>query len=344
MSAKWVRLAAINLALLLVLAAAVELRFGGWRSRDPLDELSLPRDLRMVVDASGLYPGGAAFPYVRDHWGLRGGGTDPAKVTILTLGSSTTNQLYIPEDQTWQKVLEQGFRADGTEVVVANAGIDGQSTIGNLVAMERWLPHVPALKPRFVLAFVGIADTNITGSWIDGMVHPSPLRRLEQKSAILRATRNLVGMVTTPRAKLKHQAVDFAALQWTDKPGHPGRHDRDAELDQYKQRLSLLAQRIHAMGAVPIFVTHQRGDYRQAEGKTMGVAVAGGPNGIDQYRLLAAFNQATREVCEDDGLLCLDLARELTFDKGDFYDYLHNTPAGAAKIGRWLHGKLAGLV
>ena len=49
--------------------------------------------------------------------------------------------------------------------------------------------------------------------------------------------------------------------------------------------------------------------------------------------------------CAGEGLAtCLDLAAELRFEPGDFYDYEHNTPQGARKIGQWLAGKLAGLV
>lgn len=343
MFARIARVAAINLALLLLLAGAAELSFGTWFSTDPLDQLSLPRDIRVIADASTLYPGGGQFVYARDRWGLRGAVTDPAKVTILTIGGSTTNQLYLPEDQTWQKALEQSFRAEGHEVVVANAGIDGQSTVGHLATLERWVSHVPGLKPRFVLAYVGINDTHITGSWIDVLVHPSPWKQMAQKSAIVRLSRQLAGMVKARRAKLQHQAIDFDAARWTDKPNRPSDHG-GPDAEGYKQRLKTMAQSIHRMGAVPVFITQPRGDYRVVDGKVLGVASAEGLNGVDQYRLLAALNQATREVCRDEGLLCLDLARELTFDKGDFYDYLHNTPAGAAKIGRWLHGKLAGLV
>lgn len=43
-------------------------------------------------------------------------------------------------------------------------------------------------------------------------------------------------------------------------------------------------------------------------------------------------------------MVCLDLATELHFADGDFYDFEHNTPQGAEKIGHWLAGKLVGLI
>lgn len=345
MSAKpLLRIVAVNLALLLAVVVVAELLFGTWFSTNPLDQLGLPRDSRATVDASTLYDGGRAFLYQRDHWGLRGAGIDPAQITILTVGGSTTNQLYLPEAATWQAELERAFAEQGRAVTVANAGVDGQSTVGHLKALAEWFPHIPGLRPRFVLAYVGLNDIHITGSWIDDLKHPDPIRQMQQKSAVVRLWRQMAGMVKARRAKLNHQRVDYDSVAWTDQPNVPNwRSDRTNSAD-YRQRLIAMAERIHAMGAVPIFVTQPRGDYRVEGGKVLGIVTTDGLNGVDQYRLLAEYNQVTREVCRDQGLLCLDLAREVTFDKGDFYDYLHTTPSGAAKIGRWLHGKLAGLV
>lgn len=344
MPAKSLRIVAVNLALLLVVVVVAELAFGTWFSADPLDRLGLPRDSSATVDASRLYPDGGEFLYRRDRWGLRSGGLDPARVTILTVGGSTTNQLYLPEPATWQKELERAFAEEGRDVVVANAGVDGQSTVGHLKALEQWFPHIPGLRPRFVLAYVGLNDTHITGSWVDNLQHPDPVRQMQDRSAVVRLWRQAVGMIKARRAKLNHQRVDYDTVAWTDTANMPEwKSDRDTSAN-YRKRLVAMAERIHALGAVPVFVTQPRGDFRVEGGKVLGVATAEGLNGVDQHRLLAEFNQATREVCRDQGLVCLDLARELRFDKGDFYDYLHTTPSGSAKIGRWLHAKLAGLV
>lgn len=344
MAAKALRVVAVNLALLLAVVVALELVFGTWFSDDPLDRLSLPRNLRLTVDARSLYAGGGEFVYARDRWGLRDEGVDPTSVTILTIGGSTTNQLYLPEDATWQKQLERAFAATGRTVVVANAGIDGQSTIGHLKALDEWLPHIPGLKPRFVLAYVGINDVHVGGSWIDDLRHPGLIRRIRQHSAVVRLWTQVSGLVVARRAKLTHRRVDYDSVTWTDIANRPDEPVDPMALDAYRQRLVAMAGRIHAWGAVPIFVTQTRADFRLEGGRVVGVAAAEGLNGIDQFRRLSAFNQVTREVCRDHGLVCLDLARELTFDNGDFYDYLHNTPQGAAKIGRWLHARLAGLV
>ncbi|MGE5477721.1 MAG: SGNH/GDSL hydrolase family protein [Bacteroidales bacterium] len=341
---KFLAILAINLGLLLLVAVAAELLFGTWFSKEPLDQLGLVRNSSTVISAGPLYDGGTDFTYRRDSWGFRGDGFDPAKVTILTVGGSTTNQLYLPDSATWQAVMERELRAQGRDVVVANAGIDGQSTVGHVRAMEDWFPHVPGLKPHFVLFYVGLNDVhagNGVGA-VDALQHASKVKWFRQHSALWQAGTKVVGAFTARRARLNHQRVDFAGAQWTDTPAQPDW--RPEGLDAYKERLRRLAQASHAMGAVPVFVTQTRVDFKAEDGRVLGMVEGDGLNGVDQYRRLSAYNRATREVCADEGLLCLDLAREVTFEPGDFYDYLHNTPQGAERIGRWLAAKLAGLV
>ncbi|CAA7622728.1 GDSL-type esterase/lipase family protein [Magnetospirillum sp. UT-4] len=346
MRAKVLKVVLVNLALLLGLVVVAELIFGDWLRSDPIARLDLPRGTAVTVNPEGLYPGAQPFLYRRDRWALRGAGVDPAKVTILTIGGSTTNQLFLPDEQTWQAVAEREFRAQGRDdVVVANAGIDGQSTVGHIKSLEDWFPAIPNLRPRFVLAYVGLNDVHVSGAWIDDLRHPDPIKRFRQRSAIIRAWGKVAGILKARQAKLTHHRVDYAGVEWTDTPAEPDfSAGPNSTPEAYKARLKRMAQLIHEMGAVPVLVTQPRGDYRVVDGKVLGVASTEGRNGVDNYRLLARFNQATREVCRDEGLLCLDLARELTFETGDFYDLLHTSPSGSEKIGRWLHAKLAGLV
>ncbi|MBT3358181.1 MAG: hypothetical protein HN403_00965 [Rhodospirillales bacterium] len=52
------------------------------------------------------------------------------------------------------------------------------------------------------------------------------------------------------------------------------------------------------------------------------------------------FNLVTLDVCQNEGAIFIDLARELEFDDGDFFDAVQNTPPGTRKIGDFLYEKL----
>src|SRR5262249_34369586 len=126
---KLLRILLINLAVLLGLAVLVELAFGEWLASHPLGRLAIPHNVKRTISAAPLYPGGGEFVYRRDAYGLRGSGVDPARIRILTLGGSTTNQLYLPEEATWQAVLERPLRPAGRHGGVAHARPDRHSTL-----------------------------------------------------------------------------------------------------------------------------------------------------------------------------------------------------------------------
>ena len=356
---KPLRVVAMNVVVLLALALTAELVFGEWIGNS-VGRLAVPRNVKVVVSAASLYPGGGEFLYRRDAMGFRGPGVDLARVDILTIGGSTTNQLYLPEEATWQAVLEQSLRQAGHDVTVANAGIDGQSTAGMIADLDFWLLDMPALKPHLVLAYVGINDVYKSGSATvkkvvredrgqilrDNLQYSNVTREIEQRSALVRLWTTAVGLIEADRVRLRHRAVDFASARWTDQPAQPvwPPDQLKVNLAAYKDRLERIAGLIESMGAIPVFITQTRADYRLEDGRLTGIVETSGPNGVDRGRALTLFNAATLEVCRYRHVACLDLATELPFSEGDFYDYEHNTPQGAEKIGRWLAGKLDGLV
>ncbi|MCZ7600785.1 MAG: hypothetical protein M5U09_27820 [Gammaproteobacteria bacterium] len=127
----------------------------------------------------------------------------------------------------------------------------------------------------------------------------------------------------------------------------------------FRSRLAALLDRVERMGATPIVVTQPRGDSRIVDGKVMGLARTrprtylnvrdpvmgvlrpGTANGVDYYLLLEPFNRASLEICRRAKGVCIDLAGELHFEAGDFYDHAHTTAAGSRRIGAYLFDKLA---
>jgi len=342
MFARVLKIVAVNVLVLLGAAILLELFFGLWFSKDPLDALDIQRNVSVRVDPSPLYPGGRPFEFAKNRWGFRGGDIDPAAIDILTMGGSTTNQLYLPEDQTWQAVMARRLDALGHPAVVANAGVDGQSSFGVLFDMQDWMPNVPGLKPKIILSYIGLNDTTIGFGSSDKLRYSGKLKWLRAHSALLRMGRIVDGMIRARAARLTHEPIDYAHAAWTDRPNYPDNAAArpQANAEEYAKRIEALADAIESFGAKPVFVTQSRGDSLWRDGKLVGLPSDEGLNALDEARLLAAFNQAALAVCVRRHLTCLDLASDLHFADGDFYDRVHNTPQGAAKIGTYLADKL----
>ena len=333
------------LVLLVLLTAAVtgaELLWGRWLSADPLDLLALERDSAQRVDTRARFADGEEFILRYDHWGVRGEGGDPARIDLLSLGGDAAAQPLLPDDKTWQASMQAQFlAAQQSRVIVANAARPTQDSAGVLAALRQWLIHVPGLHPRFVLVMVG--DREMVPATPAPRTEPARFLDLFKRKSALWHWWGTAHPPVIGAGRSSGWPMSLGpekAGEWHDLAAPA--LDR-AVLDEYRQRLKQIADEIHDKGAVAVFVTIARGDLRLHGGKMqelpLNPPVAGEPAAV-----LAAFNAATREACRENGFLCLDLAREVSFEPGDFSDYLHTSPAGAEKIGRWLYGKLAGLV
>jgi len=342
------RLVAINALILLIGLAALELIFGSWIRDNRIRQLNLITNRSYSHDVESLYDnGGRPVEYRRDAYGLRGDYASPSEIDILTVGGSTTDQKYVSEGLTWQDQLRNRFAADGRDISVVNAGVDGHSTIGHLRSFEWWFPHIPDLSPTYVLFYVGINDVHVESQekYDDLEKDDSPKtvwEWLRERSGLYYGYRTLRGMVRAESRKVGHRKVDFDELVWVDAPLRRNQAARSkARRRQYANRLKKLAQLTRSLGAEPIFVTQLLMSSKVVDGKIVGIQ--GTPsNGIDVYRILELFNQTTMQTCNEVGAICVDLATELRpeLTEDDFYDFSHTTPSGSAKIGAYLYRSL----
>lgn len=339
----------INAALLLVVLLATELIFGWWLFGPKFGILHIPRNEIRHFDVTGLYPGGGVVRYVRDEYGLRGPYEDASRIDILTIGGSTTNERMLAEDLTWTGVLRARFAAEGAPRTVVNAAVEGQSTVGHLRNFELWFPLIPNLRPRVVVAYIGVNDMALEkAEYYDEMVSRDLMRRVRyfflNNSAIYHLVRTLRGMQRARDAQLAHGGGFASGLEWVEAPRQPIPETAAAafkdRLDAYAQRISLLAERIRGLGAVPVFVTQPRGDHRVRSGRIQIPKIVDPDATLDTYIAITLFNRRLMDTCRALDAVCVDVAGDVIFGDGDFYDRVHTTPAGSRKIGDHLFSAL----
>jgi lysophospholipase L1-like esterase len=359
-----------NLGLLLAGLVAAELTFGGWLRAPGLWDLAVFRDVDWRLETAEKYPGPGTARYVRDHYGLRGAYGTPADIDILTLGGSTTDQRFVGEGETWQDVLGRCLKQSGAPARIANAGVSGQSTRGHLLNLKSWLPHIPGLKPRLVIVYVGINDIQLEGR--EDNEDPTrynesdrPLDRLrllrkwiEGNSALVRLIRTAKGNwkayqagyhpLTVPPASAGTTAADQVDRAWRAESGRTlalgsAEHaraiaavtaERGPLLADYRRRLESLVAAIRQWEARPLVVTQAAGSYRR-----VGDTIVGN---IDQYAILASYNAVAQDVCRQTDAECLPFGETVRWEDGDLYDTIHTTPQGSARVGEAVCRYLAG--
>jgi hypothetical protein len=347
------KLLAINLGILFAGLIATEVVFGGWIFGENYGAMPIPKDFKRRFDVEQLYGGGTSH-FVRDEHGLRGTYSSLSEIDILTIGGSTTNELFVSEGQTWSDILAKAAAEDGRSWVVVNAGVDGQSTIGHLKNFELWFPKIPDLRFRYALAYIGINELGVAMSgkltkWDHMEDRRRSLKRyLLNNSALYTLFRNIRGMVRARNARLIHTMDNYSGSEWQLPNRQPDIAAAHAEfsdhLIDYAKRLRLLAKLIREWGGEPIFVTQHQSDYRIRDGQVLGRVQKDGRVDVGHFAVLAVFNQTTLDTCQEVDAICIDLAGELSFEDGDHYDALHTTPQGSGKIGRYLYKKLRNIV
>lgn len=337
------KIVAINVAVLAALMLLIEVIFGNWIFESQIDRLNIPRDMKIeyTVDIPGLPAWDVV--YERDALGLRGPYDTLSDIDILTVGGSTTDQRLLSEPDTWQGNMRRMFERAGKDVVIVNAAVDGQSTRGHIAAFEGWLSHLPDLRARFVLAYVGINDFNLSPDNVYDKMYQDDVRAafdirrlIADKSALYYLYRTVRGMIEAEKYDIRHSAVRPTGA-WQPLSETPAVDVAAESLASYRQRITVLARRIDDLGAKPIFVTQPIATATWRDGQ---VYVRAGDGVRETYLRLRAFNRALMATCAELDAICIDLARELTFDDDDFYDLVHNTPQGAARIGAFLFEKL----
>ena len=356
---KKLKLIGINVAILLVGIVLIELFFGGWfNESNQLSNLGIIRDAAFEFDVSHLYDTkNPTITYTRDSYGLRGTSTfeQTEKIDILTVGGSTTDQRYLDDSQTWQEVLEQQFRKDGKELYISNAGVDGQSTYGHLKSTEIWFPKIENLQPKVILYYVGINDFYRVSndSKFDDLAvleEKSIKTQIKDKSAIYNVFRKIRGMQKAQKFEVGHRKIDFARVQYTKEEVLNEKlleiYD-EKNLKAFKSRIQQLIDYAKKMNATPVFVTQPSLHYKIRGDKLFGTELIQyledqyAYNGIGYYRLLTKLNDAIREVAASE--LVIDLTNNGDWHVTDFYDYFHNTPAGAKKVAEKIYEELSEL-
>ena len=346
----WLQVVAVNLGLLLTGVAAAELIFGEWFAPyHPPSGAIFGRTFKLE---QRYYQPHKVITYVRDHYGLRGSTTPVAEIELVTVGGSTTDQRFITEGETWQDIIHAR-----TGLRITNAGDEGISSTGHVVAIEDWLHLIPGLRARFYLHYIGVNDaafadmtTRPGGQKIlQALVNDQKNRRalhrfVKGRSALIQGTIRLKDWWSGPPAIFENQGAGTGAGRELIK----AEVDRTALIDYvdriYKPNLRRLFE-LHKERGEQIILVSQLA--RPSQFKRVGSDVWVRNSAFAGYAVaLSLVNDATGTLCRErpQGCFFIDLASELRFEDDEFYDQVHTTPAGARRTGEFLSRALLPIV
>lgn len=285
----------------------------------------------------------------RNSLGFKGEEPPPdfaARLTILTVGGSTTEGVGLDDEMTWPLTLESKLKKNFQKLWLNNAGLSGHSTFGHLILMH---DYVAKIKPKVVLFLIGLNDLGIeslnpfdsrmtkgvTFRSLDGF-----LAGLANHSEVFAALLNLkryycpkvcpqvgkeeVDFRTAPTLEVSVQ--DQAAIKRLFKARYLG---------PYELRLQKLLELAGDQGIVPILLTQPVLYGSQTDAVTgvdfSKVQVTRIMNGALAWEVLELYNDITRKIGQEKRVLVIDLAAAMPKNSAYYFDLTHFTNAGAEK-------------
>ncbi len=276
------------------------------------------RELRVVHAPSGM---DTSVRYCINRLGLRGEILpDSLHVRIIALGNSTTECAYIDDAAAWPHLLGGWLAAEGLDVWVGNAGVNGTSTRGNAIFLE---DHLLDLRPDIVLFMPGAADRGRISEKQDaGLLAPEHLsipQWFMEHSRVVGSTTRLI------------QAREPRTIDWSTFAGHPtspdtsrmrgnrmSLADHEAFVPGYAERIAHIADLCATRDVRLLLMTQPI----LAEDSS------------DTRRIMELYNTATKALAQERGLPLFDLASVLRQDPAYYLDGIHFSNAGAAEVAR----------
>ena len=286
-------------------------------------------------------------------------------LTILCVGGSTTQCLYLSDGTSWPDRLGANLTEHFDRVWVNNAGIDGHSTFGHLELFEQ---YIAALHPKVILAYVALNDVDRNDL---NQYDASTLRsrsRADDSSArwiqrVLLRNSDAFALMDNLRLHLlakrkglthgefiihQHFASQPQQLLLTSEARQSWLVQRSPDsLSGYRKRLERLKKRCADEQILCVLIT-QPTLYGEGIDDLTGVNLetvkVGGVDGWTQWQLLKQYNQVTLDVASHMNVPAIDVARQMPKSSKYFYDLTHCNIDGASKVAEFVQYDLVGIL
>lgn len=290
---------------------------------------------------------------VRNSLGFRGE-DKPAdhdkKLSVITVGGSTTEGNFLGEQQTWSYHLFNKL-SDSFNFWGNNAGFAGHSTFGHNVLVRDYLLK---LKPKVILFLIGCNDierddlslsdkSNMTGHYKDFFTY------LSKKSELCNVVGNLVRHRRAVQRQVTDRYFDLEARK-NDTLLIPQQiidnrvRDQQRYLPAYEQRVESLVQQCRANNILPVLCT-QPSLFGVGKDSITGTSletfrISDTTNGVLWWKIQEVYNDVVRQVAMTNNVVLIDLAQLIPKSSQYFYDHVHFNIEGSEKVGEILYWEL----
>jgi lysophospholipase L1-like esterase len=325
------------------------------------------RNTRIPGVQSTQIPGVAPEVHIHQNsLGFRG--ADPpadfaSRLTMVTVGGSTTRSAAQADDRTWTALLGDAVANCFDRTWINNAGFEGHTSFAHVDLIRTYLSK---LHPKVVLLLIGANELLVDflnahdreAAPANASGHEATVRWQEYEADIEGRVEGLEGRT---HVGIRHflnalstqsEVVDLALTLYRSyrawkgglnsgnlQEGEPMPEDAAARLavardaqPQYAERLRLIIRLLRDAQTIPVLMTQP----------TIGGAGRDPTTGMDLSRLwygqsfqqsFEIYNETMRQVAQSENVYLIDLEHEMPKDTKYYLDPIHFSDAGATKVG-----------
>jgi len=340
------KIVSINIFVFLVLILLFELFLGNWLIRkDNYNSLLIPRQQTDILD-NLPYKSEKLGLFTRDKNGFRSNTYNLIDVDILVIGGSTTEEREVDDNLIWTKIFEENLKET---FKVLNAGIGGQTSYGHSLIYDLWFSKHTNLKPKYILVYLGINDAlNLVESidsdineqkgrvineknkdlLINNLYYERLVQNIKNKSIIHNLYLILKGNILSRKYKITYNNRPMEHKAHVTSP--PIKLNKISQKNYikfknfYNENLYKILELEKIYKSKVIFINQNVSNRHWI------------------YPYVNIINLFTNEFCNKNNTTCFNIANEIEIHNTNydlFYDGIHTTPIGSAKIGNIISNK-----
>lgn len=317
------------------------------------DKIVLRVNVKYVVENKDIPVLDKTITHTKNSLGFRGAepGQPGKDFSIITMGGSTTECTYLNDNNTWTARLGNKLDSSFTSVWINNAGLAGHSSFGHLVLLQDYLVK---LKPKMIVLMLGCNDMNrrdLTASDRYSMkgVYGSTASFFTKNSELanIAATYSRAGRASS--MQIVDRYIDLEkeknnTLVISDEVMKEKLAGYTKLLLEYETRLQAIVETCKANN-IDLVLVSQPALFGEGIDPLTGAdlekyRIDNETNGLLWWKELSLYNELTRKVAGKNGLFFIDLARQMPKSSRYFYDLVHFTNDGAAKVSGIVYNEL----
>lgn len=307
--------------------------YNPFSSRVKNGDIVLPKNTKYELELPA-YPGlDLKIIHSKNSLGLRGPEPKASdSIKIICMGGSTTECFYLNDGKDWPNLLREKLSSNSKNIWLNNAGMDGQSSFGNLQMLKQYIVQ---LKPNYIVLMCGLNDMGLEApSQFDE--NKSLFSQIYNFLEIPSTITNILRAGKAKKVGLNHQFIQDISkaekLHLEDSTVYRILENEQKYLSAYQSRIKAFAEICKANNIKLIFVgqsilfSDEKDLYSNVY---LGDIKTGEINGKTRAFILKMYNKVTHDFAEKMDLPFINLAARLPKDSRFFYDGYHFTNDGS---------------